>query len=389
MDDRRAVRDGAGPAIERGPGFVRVRTMSSGRRVLQARSSTTQAGFTAEYIPQGPLKNRPILISDGPQHDEQRRKLGRFFAPAVVERRYTEPIDEAAARYVAGAVAAGECLVDELALHFAVDVTRDIVGLTASDVPGLSRRLEAFFNQPPFDLTKPDLGRTRRQWAQAAARGLGPIIAFHLRDVRPAIRQRRRGRRDDVISHLLDEGYSATEILVECLTYGTAGMVTTREFMAMALWHLLGDRSLATRFRGADRPGRIRILEEIIRLDPVVGNLYRRATASVQLDDDEQAGAGDLIDVCVREANHDAEAVGPEPHRLDPDRCPVKGVRPVGLSFGDGAHACPGQSLALLEADALLIRLLEVGARIVDEPTLTWDDLVAGYRLRGFRIAFS
>ena len=110
----------------------------------------------------------------------------------------------------------------------------------------MSRRLVSFFNQPPFDLTRKDLGRTGRDWARAAWNGLVPIVKFYLADVRPAVRSRRRTPRHDVISHLIAEGYTNADILVECVTYGTAGMVTTREFIAMAAWHLLQNRRCGT-----------------------------------------------------------------------------------------------------------------------------------------------
>ena len=58
------------------------------------------------------------------------------------------------------------------------------------------------------------------------------------------------------------------------------------------------------------------------------------------------------------------------------------------LTFGDGAHKCPGQPLAILESDVLLTALLARRPRIVSEPTLSWDDLIEGYCLRGFTLAF-
>ena len=58
------------------------------------------------------------------------------------------------------------------------------------------------------------------------------------------------------------------------------------------------------------------------------------------------------------------------------------------LSFGDGAHKCPGQPLAILETDVLLTQLLSRNPRIVSEPTLGWDDLIEGYWLRGFELSF-
>ena len=238
---RRAVRAGEPdtPRVEPGEAVWRIRSLSVARQVLRARHATTQAGFTAEAIPRGFLRHHPILVSDGPLHDEQRAKVARFFAPAVVGDRYADQMADCADRLLADAVRQGTCRLEELALLFSVEVTAQVVGLTHSSVPRMARRLVSFLNQPPVDVTRPDFGRTRAMWARAARDALIPIGRFYLADVRPAIRERRRRRREDVISHLLDQGYTDTDILVECVTYGTAGMVTTREFISMAAWHLL------------------------------------------------------------------------------------------------------------------------------------------------------
>jgi len=95
---------------------------------------------------------------------------------------------------------------------------------------------------------------------------------------------------------------------------------------------------------------------------------------------------GDLVDVCVRAANADPEQVGEEPLTLRPGRSLPGGVNPTVLTFGDGAHKCPGQPLALLEADVLLTRLLRRSPRLVGQPELGWDNLIEGYWLRGFEL---
>lgn len=397
-DRRRAVRPGepTTPTLEReDPGgrrgvsaIWRVRGLAEARQVLRARHATTQAGFTAEKIPRR-LKLHPILVSDGPLHDDQRRKVARFLAPTVVQERYPGLMQAAAERLLGEAERAGGCRLDDLALDYTVEVTAEVVGLTESSVPRMARRLVTFFNQPPFDITRADLGRTGRQWASAALNGLVPVARFWWHDVRPAVRSRRRQPRADIISHLLAEGYSSTDILVECVTYGTAGMVTTREFITMAAWHLLSDPALLERYLGADEPGRMAVLHEIIRLEPVVGHLYRRARLEVPVDGTTAAVPGDLIDVCVRSANADPRAFGPDPLDLCPGRPLPTGVNPAGLAFGDGAHRCPGQPLAMLESDVLLHALLSRRPRLVREPDLGWDDLIEGYTLRGMELALA
>ncbi len=98
---------------------------------------------------------------------------------------------------------------------------------------------------------------------------------------------------------------------------------------------------------------------------------------------------GDLLDVCIRPANADAEAVGTDPLDICPYRPLPSGVAAYGLTFGDGAHKCPGQPLAILESDILLTRLLRRDPVVVREPTLDWDDLIEGYTLRDFELRLS
>lgn len=397
---RRAVRPGEAstPVLQReDPGgqsgvsaIWRVRGLREARQVLRARHATTQAGFTAEKIPQR-LKLHPILVSDGPLHDEQRRKVARFLAPKVVQERYPGQMQASAQRLLDEATRAGGCQLDELALDYTVEVTAKVVGLTESSVPQMARRLVTFFNQPPFDITRADLGRTGRQWASAARNGLVPVVRFWWHDVRPAVRARRRQPGEDIISHLIAEGYSNTDILVECVTYGTAGMVTTREFITMAAWHLLTDEELLESYLRADEAGRMAVLHEIIRLEPVVGHLYRRAQQEIEVGGHSGQAAevvvqGDLIDVCIRSANADPEVVGPDPLDLCPGRPLPAGVNPAGLAFGDGEHKCPGQPLAMLESDVLLHALLSRRPVVESEPELGWDDLIEGYTLRGLNL---
>src|SRR5690606_8001450 len=100
---------------------------------------------------------------------------------------------------------------------------------------------------------------------------------FFKRDVVPAIRHRQTKDMDDVISYLVREGFSDQEILVECMTYATAGMITTREFIVMVAWHLLEKDDLRRRFLDGGEEVQFAILDEILRIDPVAAYVYRKA----------------------------------------------------------------------------------------------------------------
>ncbi len=152
--------------------------------------------------------------------------------------------------------------------------------------------------------------------------------------------------------------------------------------------HLLERDALRQRFLDADEPGRVAILEEVLRLEPVVGALYRRSGQDLVLDDDGRAEtipAGALIGIDVRATNADPVAAGKCPLRLDPDREPAaEKIGATLMSFGDGPHRCPGASVALQETAMFLDWLFRVpGLRLERAPALSWNQLIASYELRG------
>lgn len=364
---------------------IRLRNIRESQALLRAKDATSQAGFTAERIPSRLFARRPILIDDGPGHAQHRKQLVRFFSPRALEERHRAFIERTAAEYVTQARKVGSCQVDVLGLQFSVRVASEIVGLTAGDTPALAKRLEAFFKQPPVDHTRTDHGRTRDDWIQAAQRALIPLASFYWRDVLPAVRARRAHPSDDIISHLLAHGYRPREILMECLTYGTAGMVTTREFISMTMLRMFNDSRLCSRYLEADEPERLSILNEIIRLEPPVAHLYRRVQARA---DGCPYDPGALVDIDVRQTNLDPDIFTPEPKNVCTDRQLTASER-AGLSFGDGAHRCPGSHLALLETDVLVRALFDAGAVLERSPDHEFDTLVQGYQLRGFTVTFS
>ena len=367
------------------PEVVRLWQMRASQRLLREQQATTQAGFTSERIPNRLFARRPILFDDGSEHLEHRKQLVRFFSPRALEELHRARIERTAAALVAHAREQGRCQIDELALLFSVRVASEIVGLTAGKTTDLAKRLEAFFRQPPVDHTRSDHGRTQRDWIRAARNALLPLLNFYWRDVRPAIRSHRINPTDDIVGHLLEQGYRPREILMECLTYGTAGMVTTREFISMTMLYLLNDPQLGARYLRAEEPERLAILNEIIRLEPPVAHLYRRVRAT---SDSCPYPKGSLVDIDVRRANLDAEVYSPEAARVCSERGLTASDR-TGLSFGDGPHRCPGSHLALLETDVLVRALLEAGVRIVRAPDHEFDSLVQGYQLRNFIVDFS
>jgi cytochrome P450 len=185
-----------------------------------------------------------------------------------------------------------------------------------------------------------------------------------------------------VISFLVDEGYSNKAILIECMTYATAGMLTTREYIVMVAWHLFEKAELREQFLTGGEEVQFAILDEILRLEPVAALLYRRAEADMTGPNGEAIKAGDHYALDLRAANIDEAVTGECPLALDPER-PQRTRMPAGwMSFGDGPHRCPGAQVALHETRVFIDALLRVpGIRLANAPTLGWCAPINGYEL--------
>lgn len=381
--DRGEAEDGR-PVSRGADGVWAVRGYAAARTALRS-ADTVQAGLGVETVEKMPAKiRRPVLYRDGPEHREHRRQTARYFTPRRVDESYRAIMHRVADAQV-DRLRDGPAYLSDLSFTLAIEVACAIVGLTESR-PGLKQRLERFF---PDEFGTPgftSLHGLYWVWRQVVNWG-----AIYLKDVRPAVRAHRGERRDDLISHLLDEGCTSAEILGECITFAAAGMITTREFVNLAAWHLFTDDALRDRYRAAAEPERIAILHELLRLEPIVGHLRRRTTAPIDLpahdDTTVTIPTGEIIDVHLSATNTDPDAVGDRRHAVCPDR-PLNNAFPEGLSFGDGAHKCPGAHVAMLETDIFLTTLFaRPGVRMTTAPQVSFNEAIGGYQLRGLTVA--
>lgn len=315
-------------------------------------------------------KQDPMLASifflHGEEHKRRRGAIIGFFTPKAIATRHMPVIEETADRLIADFRRRGRARLDEISFLLTSKVVAEIVGLTETPLRPMFRRIERANGTP--DVWR---GGWRRLLAPLKSRFFG--MAFLLRDVKPAVASRRRQRREDVISKLLDEGRSDIEILVECTTFGLAGMGTTREFIVAAALHLFDDEALRVRFLAGDAADQMEILKEILRLEPQASMIYRTAIAPVADVLAEPIAAGERLTLDIRAANLDEAAVGADPRRIDPDRARRMKNNGAWMSFGDGAHFCPGWQVALTETRVLLDRLFRVpGLHLVRRPAMHW-----------------
>ena len=137
--------------------------------------------------------------------------------------------------------------------------------------------------------------------------------------------------------------------------------VTTREFLSIAMWHLLRDESLRTTYLAARESKGLSILEDILRLEPIVGTIYRRTSEPLELGENTLP-AGTKVEIDVRAINCDEAAAGEYSPQIELGSEPSGRAGSPILSFGEGHHRCPGTQLATLESNVRKTQLIALPA---------------------------
>ncbi|MBZ5713680.1 cytochrome P450 [Nannocystis pusilla] len=350
-------------------GAEHVRAYERAREILLSKE-LLQGGAGAEFVDTSDPDKAPVFFLDGAPHRDKRTSIARFFTQRAITSRYHAIIERETARLLGQLRRDGRVQLDIVSFELTVAVAANIVGLTDSDMPRMARRLalllSAGWHHRLNVLARLSAGLRKGQ----------AMLSFYLNDVTPAVRARRKAPQDDLISELLARGASWRAILTECMTYAAAGMVTTREFIVMAAWHLFDRPELRADFLAGDEARQFAILNEILRLEPIASLLYRRKP--------EQPGARhEKYALDLRAIHGDEAAVGPCPHALDPDRAERLNTNGAFLSFGAGAHHCPGKLVALHETRMFLDALLRVpGVRLERAPDVGWSEMLLSYELR-------
>jgi cytochrome P450 len=319
-----------------------------------------------------------FFFLDGEIHRQKRSKVSRYFQTKAIEQRYHPVMERVMDRLITELKRGGRKPLDIMSFQMAVEVAAEVVGLTQSDPDAMSKRIRMQF----IAMSKRPSGALHARWIKAVQ--TFRVLRFFNADVKPAIRARKTEPRDDVISTLVKENYTERAILIECMTYATAGMLTTREFIVAATWYLFDRPEVRERFLNGDKSEQFAILYEVLRLEPVAGMIQRRATADWTGPNGEQVKAGEIYAIDIRAVNTDEKVVGPCPFSFDESRVKVMKGPPTWMSFAEGAHRCPGNQVAIEETRYFLDRLFRVpGIRLVTLPKVAWFDAVKGYELHG------
>ncbi|HEX8055845.1 MAG TPA: cytochrome P450, partial [Novosphingobium sp.] len=321
----------------------------------------------------------PLIFLDGKPHKERRSHITDFFSPRSIKEKF-EPLMRKTADVLVGELERDKSMrIDEASWQMAVTLVGELIGVTRGksrdQMKKTAKRIERFLYRTHT--------HTLTGWRLkvAKARGALYVLDFLFRDVRPTIKARRAAPQDDVISRLVAKNYTEKAILIDAMTLCGAGMQTTREFISLVAWHLIEREDLKQQFLDGDYDKKMAILEEILRLEPIVSTLYRRAPAELS-EKAREYEAGRSYGVSLRHANVDPAYVGECPFALDPTRKERLGDQAPAMSFGNGMHRCPGSPLALNETLYFMDRLLRVqGLKLASKPEVHWVATLATFEI--------
>jgi len=300
-------------------------------------------GVTLDPAAYGPQahKSMSFLAMDPPRHTRMRSLVSKAFTPRRVAE--LEPdIRALAVRYLDAAVGEGTFdMVGDVAGKLPMDVISQMIGVPEADRTEVRRLADLLVHREEGVFDVPQQGM------EAAL-----VLAGYFSDM---VTERRRARRDDLTSGLLDvevdgDRLSDDEIIAFLFLVVVAGNETTTKLLANAwywAWRFPDQKAKAL----ADAGRAAEWVEETLRYDTSSQMLLRVATGGVELLGTTVPDGGRVL-LLVGSANRDPD-VFPDPDRYDLDRDTTKLI-----SFGGGRHFCLGAPLARLEARVMLEELV-------------------------------
>jgi cytochrome P450 len=296
----------------------------------------------------GPEAHRTMsfLALDPPKHTRMRSLVGKGFTPTKVNAMEAR-IRQITLEHLLPALERGSFdFIEDFAGKVPMDVISELVGVPVTDRSELRRLADLVLHRDDGVFDVPQEGM------DAAL----TLVGYY----QEMVDERRRQRRDDLTSALLDaeiDGDRLTdeEIVAFLFLMVVAGNETTTKLLGNAwYWGWRNPDERAKPFADADRVADW--AEETLRFDTSSQMLLRVTRQPIELHGTTIAG-GERVLLLAGSANRDG-SVFPDPDRYDLDRDTSKLV-----SFGSGRHFCMGAPLARLEAR---IALGELVSRVAD-----------------------
>ncbi|MFP2903482.1 cytochrome P450 [Pyxidicoccus sp. 3LFB2] len=287
--------------------------------------------------------SRLVFFQDAPRHTLLRQLVMKGFTPAALER-FRPQLASLVERAMEKARSQAEIdVVADFAEPIAINAIAELFALPEADRPRFMRWAK--------DLLKPAGVAVGTDEVRNSVRRTSNDMVAYLKDL---VDQRRAAPGDDLVSQFIagEDGNPqlAGEAVIQSFQMIGAGFVTSTNQLTNTVLALLKHPEQLQALR-AD-PGLTRgAIEEALRHEPAVLSINRLC-----VEDTELGGTlipkGRFVHAMVAAANRDP-AVFSEPDRFDITRTPNRQV-----TFGVGAHYCPGASLVRLEVEEALRALL-------------------------------
>jgi cytochrome P450 len=298
--------------------------------------------FIATHRSEKPMSEY-VITQDPPALKAQRDLLNRLFTPSRVSQ------NEAYAWELA------DRTISEIKHRGKIEVLRDygqrFAGLIIADLLGVPEE-DRLAIVPDLPSGPP---------SQKVGGDGSPPPLDHLAYLRETffgyIEDRRRNPRHDVLTELATATYTDgtmpdTEALVRTASFlFTAGQHTTALMITNAL-RILAERPEVQAYLREDSTRIPNFIEEVLRYEAVSKNVSRLARTTTVVGGVE-IPAGNNVALFLGAANHDPR-FWEAPDDFRPDRPNAKHH----VSFGRGAHFCPGASLARMEGRISIERFL-------------------------------
>ncbi len=299
-----------------------------------------------------------LVFNDPPYHTRVRKLLAPAFAPRAL-RALQDRIEKLVDRLLEQAAAKGEIdLITDFAAAIPVALIGDMLGIPQDEREPLRAwslailgALEPVLSKQQFDT------------------GVAAVADFkdYLNDIISGRLRQGRGDPAEILSKLIaasdfaadggeGERLSKLELIHNCIFLLNAGHETTTNLIGNAVDLLIRHPGAMSDLR-CNPPVMESAVEEFLRMESSnqLGN--RRAVSDTTLGGVDVAG-GSYVHICIGAANRDPDQF-PDPDRLDIRRQPNRH-----LAFATGIHACAGMSLARMEAQVGIGRLLQRFSRI-------------------------
>jgi len=338
--------------------LARDRSMSVGTAgatpspVIQAEIARDRAGGGS--IP------RMMLRRDGEDHSRLRHLVAKAFTPKAI----------AAWRQQTEAVA--DRLLSELADRDVIDVIEDFAAVFPAQI------ISDMLGMPPADLPQVS------SWSQALTKAFDPLNSPHEEAafieasrclseyVESTVAAKRNRPGEDILSSLIaaeEHGnqLSHEELVAQVILLYVAGYENALNLVGNGLVHLFEFPAQLHQLRN-DPSLDANAIEEIIRFDSPV-QFARRVTVEVLEIHGVTIPSGSVLLLGLGAANRDPDKWGVSADLLELARPRAH----EHASFGGGPHHCLGSSLARLEAQVALPRLVRKFPQMVPDDHPVWS----------------